>query len=343
MKERTQRKEDKSTGWRGSPAKSGRATVEHPQRNRFPRWHSSPSCALSAKIETEAQRITGDWGKRIIEDAAPERSEVADLLSAGPSQVFESIFARIMNRSIIAIAASSAFLWTPIASAQDAAAGGANVSLLQAFFIQRNPRSGEIEILGSLIVWLLLAMSVASIALIGVFLRENRREAVIPPHLVKEVRALAKGGNKEAVLRFSSEENSYLAKVLRSTLAESEFGRAAMLRALERSSEEYTAERLRRVETLNIFGSVAPMIGLFGTVYGMILAFSEIVASGGSPDPVGLAAGIGTALTTTFWGLVVAIPALSGYAFIRNGVDALTSEASLLVDDLVNHMRSGRE
>lgn len=248
---------------------------------------------------------------------------------------------RFLNRVLIAVAASTAYFWAPVASAQDGASGG--VSLLQAFFIQRNPRSGEVEILGSLIVWLLLLMSVASIALIGVFLRENRREAVIPPHLVKEVRALAKGGNKDAALRLSSEEGSFLAKVLKSTLAESEFGRAAMLRALERSSEEYTAERLRRVETLNIIGSVAPMIGLFGTVYGMILAFSEIVASGGSPDPVGLAAGIGTALTTTFWGLVVAIPALAGYAFIRNGVDALTSEATLLVDDLVNHMRSGRE
>lgn len=246
-----------------------------------------------------------------------------------------------INRPLIGIAASSSLLWAPSAVAQDSVAGG--VSLLQAFFIQRNPRSGEIEILGSLIVWLLLAMSVASIALIGVFMRENRREAVIPPHLVKEVRALSKGGNKEAVLRLSREETSYLAKVLKSTLAECEFGRAAMIRALERSSEEYTAERLRRVETLNIIGSVAPMIGLFGTVYGMILAFSEIVASGGSPDPVGLAAGIGTALTTTFWGLVVAIPALAGYAFIRNGVDALTSEASLLVDDLVNHMRAGQD
>jgi len=216
---------------------------------------------------------------------------------------------------------------------------GAGVSMLRAFFIQRNPRTGDVEWLGSLIVWLLLAMSVASIALIGVFLREHRRAAVIPPDLAREVKSLARGGNRDAVLRLARDDGSFLASLLRAAFAEAHFGRDAMLRALERAGEECTAQRLRRVEILNILGSVAPMIGLFGTVYGMILAFSEIVASGGSPDPVGLAAGIGTALTTTFWGLVVAIPALAGFALIRNAVDALTSEAILLVDDMINHLR----
>lgn len=232
-------------------------------------------------------------------------------------------------------------IFVSAATAQDDAA--ARVSLLEAFFIQRNPRTGEIELLGSLIVWTLLLMSVASLALIGVYLRANRRDAVIPPKLVAEVRSLARGGNRDAVMRLSKDDRSHLANVLRATLAEYEFGRTAMRRALERAADECTAERLRRIEVLNILGSVAPMIGLFGTVYGMILAFGEIVASGGSPDPVGLAAGIGTALTTTFWGLVVAIPALAGYAFIRNGVDALTSEASLIVDDMINHFGADRE
>jgi biopolymer transport protein ExbB len=87
------------------------------------------------------------------------------------------------------------------------------------------------------------------------------------------------------------------------------------------------------------------MIGLFGTVYGMILAFREIVIAGGSPDPVDLAAGIGTALTTTFWGLVVAIPALAGYAIVRNRFDALTSDADAAIEHLVNthHPRAAAE
>jgi biopolymer transport protein ExbB len=81
------------------------------------------------------------------------------------------------------------------------------------------------------------------------------------------------------------------------------------------------------------------MIGLFGTVYGMILAFQSIVVAGGNADPVLLAGGISTALTTTFWGLVVAIPALAGYGIIRNKIDELTTEATLTAQELVNQFR----
>ena len=88
------------------------------------------------------------------------------------------------------------------------------------------------------------------------------------------------------------------------------------------------------------------MLGLFGTVYGMILAFQSIVTSGGNADPVLLAGGIGTALVTTFWGLVVAIPALAGYAVLRGRLDATLAEALSEAETLVEKFRpkqSGRD
>jgi len=109
--------------------------------------------------------------------------------------------------------------------------------------------------------------------------------------------------------------------------------------AAERELREHIGESTDGIEPLNIIGNVAPMIGLFGTVYGMILAFREIVVAGGSPDPVELAAGIGTALTTTFWGLVVAIPALAGYALLRTRLDGLTAEAARSAEELVGRLR----
>ena len=81
------------------------------------------------------------------------------------------------------------------------------------------------------------------------------------------------------------------------------------------------------------------MLGLFGTVYGMILAFQSIVSSGGNADPVLLAGGIGTALVTTFWGLVVAIPALSGYAVLRGRLDAALAEALSVAENFVERFR----
>ncbi len=132
---------------------------------------------------------------------------------------------------------------------------------------------------------------------------------------------------------------SYFSQVLRAGLSEASHGFAAVIRRLELTADELTTVRLRRIEYLNVLGQVSPMIGLFGTVYGMILAFSAIVASGGNADPILLAGGIGTALTTTFWGLLVAIPALAGYAIIRNKIDELTTEATRTAEELVNQFR----
>ncbi len=99
------------------------------------------------------------------------------------------------------------------------------------------------------------------------------------------------------------------------------------------------ARRTRAVEILSILGAVGPMMGLFGTVYGMIKAFWTLVEIGGSPDPSDLAEGISTALVTTFWGLVVGIPAVAGYALIRNKIDALGAEVIFEADRLIGQFR----
>jgi biopolymer transport protein ExbB len=81
------------------------------------------------------------------------------------------------------------------------------------------------------------------------------------------------------------------------------------------------------------------MIGLFGTIYGMIVAFQGVAATGGAADPGILAGGIGTALITTFWGLLIAIPALSAYALVRNAAIAVSDEALAAVDEMVSLLR----
>lgn len=209
----------------------------------------------------------------------------------------------------------------------------------EAFFIQRHPETKRIEVLGTLIVWVLLALSAACIGLLGAMSLANRRSVVVAEERVREVeRAVSEGRFREALDLTADPETDAMA-VIHAGLNESVHGYNAMLRASEQVGEDLLLRRLRRIEPLNIIGNVAPMIGLFGTVYGMILAFREIVAAGGSPDPVSLAAGIGTALTTTFWGLVVAIPALAGYALLRNVIDAHAVESSRLAEGVLVHFR----
>jgi len=65
------------------------------------------------------------------------------------------------------------------------------------------------------------------------------------------------------------------------------------------------------------------MVGLFGTVWGMINAFNRILETAGQPDPADLAGGISTALLTTWWGMLVAIPALASHGLLRNRIDHL--------------------
>ena len=111
-----------------------------------------------------------------------------------------------------------------------------------------------------------------------------------------------------------------------------------MKNAAFESLQEQAGKLLRRIEWLNLIGGVAPMIGLFGTVFGMIKLFNAIVASGGQPAPAQLADGIGVALVTTFWGLFAAIPALAVYGIFRNRIDAITSDAFSQLEELMPHL-----
>jgi len=215
-------------------------------------------------------------------------------------------------------------------------------SFASAFFYASSTQpdgSVRMEWLGTVLIWLLLALSLVNIGLIGQLFMTNRRVAILPTSLSQRLRGLVENGRYREAMTLAEKDPSDLARVMRVSLGQASFGFSAMFRALEQVSEEVATDRLRRAEYLNILGQVSPMIGLFGTVYGMIVAFRSIAESGGNADPVLLAGGIGTALVTTFWGLLVAIPALAAYATVRNRIDSLSTEASLEAQSLIERFR----
>jgi biopolymer transport protein ExbB len=114
--------------------------------------------------------------------------------------------------------------------------------------------------------------------------------------------------------------------VIVSGIAEIEYGWPAVEKALEDSTAEQAARLYRKLEYLTVIGNLAPMLGLLGTVSGMILAFREVAVSSGSAGAGELASGIYSALVTTVAGLVIAIPALGAFAVFRNKIDELMSE-----------------
>ena len=220
-------------------------------------------------------------------------------------------------------------------------AGPVEQSFASAFFLSRNA-DNSLELLGSLIIWLLLVLSVVSIGLIISMAMGNQRKTILPEGVVEVVRTHLASGRYADAIEVTEKEDSFFSRIMHAGMKQSPHGYGAIIRGLEQTADEQTTIRFRRIEFLNVLGQVSPMIGLFGTVYGMILAFQAIVVSGGNADPVMLAGGIGTALTTTFWGLVVAIPALAGYAIIRNRIDEMTTEATLEAESLLGRFRPAR-
>ena len=192
--------------------------------------------------------------------------------------------------------------------------------------------SAQIDWIGSAMIWLLLLLSFVSVGLIARAFLANRRGSVAPRGAAD---ALVHRAQREGVAQIRASllsNDGVLGRIAAAVLEALPLGKSGCVDAAESAAEECAARRFRAIESLNTLAQVSPMIGLFGTVYGMIVAFQTVAASGGQADPALLAGGIGTALVTTFWGLVIAIPALVTFATVRNRIDeeiALALEAAL--------------
>lgn len=201
----------------------------------------------------------------------------------------------------------------------------------------------EFIIGGGLIGGLLILMDVASWAIIIEHFISIRKANILPDIQREQITAMFEQKQYREVIEFTGAQPSFLAYVVHASLGEATHGYAAMERAMEEAIEERTTKLLRKIEILNVFGNIGPMLGLLGTVYGMILCFNAIVAAGGVPEPAMLADSIGVALVTTFWGLVVAIPALTVYAWMRNRIDGLSAEVAMTAQELISTFRPGAE
>lgn len=196
------------------------------------------------------------------------------------------------------------------------------------------------SMVGVVIIWLLVIMSVATVALMIHFLLQNRKETVNPDATAEDVEALLGERKFRDAIDLCEEDPSTLGEIMHAALSEASNGYGAMERAIEETGDLASTRKLRSLEILNVFGAIGPMIGLFGTIYGMIVAFQTIVDSGGKPSPGELAAGISTALVTTFWGLIVGIPAVASAALIRNRIEGLITEAMVEAEGLIGRFRT---
>ena len=165
-----------------------------------------------------------------------------------------------------------------------------------------------------------------------------RRTAIAPTRLLPEIEASiqSNGYIDDDLLELLDQYPS--GKILAAGLRKTEYGIDAIKNTMEETANMVIFDLQRYLTLLGTIASISPLLGLLGTVIGMIQVFTELVISGGG-DPSQLASGISQALVTTAFGLGVAILALTGYRYFMRRVDQLIVhlewQASRLVDILV--------
>jgi len=197
---------------------------------------------------------------------------------------------------------------------------------------------GRFLVDGGWITWFVLVpLSVISISLIIHYLIVLRRSTQVPAGLAKALVAAARRGHARDIVEITREDDTMLGQAACAGVLQLASGRESARAAIDEAVDERATRLFRRIEYLNVIGNISPMIGLFGTVVGMIEAFAQIYeAHGGMPDAARLAGDISVALITTFWGLLIAIPALSIFSLLRNRIDAFAAESVKLCDSLVS-------
>ena len=189
-------------------------------------------------------------------------------------------------------------------------------------------------------IWFLLFASVVAVALIierSISLRSRR---IIPPKLLDQVIGVyqRQGMSPEVIERLS--RDSPLGKVLAAGLRNEKASRFVMKEAIEEAGRAVAHELERFLTTLGTIATAAPLLGLFGTVIGMIEIFGSQSPTGTNPQQ--LAHGISIALYNTAFGIAIAIPALIFYRHFRAKVDTLVVEMEQLAAKLVDIVHGER-
>jgi biopolymer transport protein ExbB len=186
---------------------------------------------------------------------------------------------------------------------------------------------------------LIILLSVVGLALIIEHAVSIRREKLIPPYILSELESLLDEEEFEEAMDVCDREDAMFCRIAGAGLSKVGSGYGAMREAVEEVSDEEATTLHQKISYLSLIASVAPMLGLLGTVIGMIESFNTIAAMRGMANASDLADGISKALVTTCTGLIVAIPVLSAYMFFRNRVLKLTQEATAISNELIDRFR----
>jgi len=230
---------------------------------------------------------------------------------------------------LVALVALAAPAWAAAAPATSPGASS-NLNLLTDWIF---------PVFDYLVLSLLALASFAGVALAIDAMIRLRAAKVAPAASTERIRNLIEARDYKQLLDFTATDPSFVSRALYAAIRRAHLKYAAMREGLESSVGEQTSDMFRRIEPLNVIGNIGPLLGLLGTVLGMIMAFYQLKQSHGTPDVEKLSLGISTALWHTFFGLFVAIPCLVVYGFYRTKADKLATRAALVAEELLEELR----
>ena len=238
--------------------------------------------------------------------------------------------ARIRRLAMFAMLALAVFLsFSNTAQPSGGSAGGADAAA--------KPKSGLFSVIMSnkdFVFFTIMILSMVSLTLIIMAFIKNRASILMPEASVNHIRELINQKQFKELIEYTETDPTFVSRALNPALKRAP-SFSSMKEAMETAIGEQTAEQFRKIEPLNIIGNLGPLLGLLGTVLGMIEAFSAMSDAGGEAKPSELAGGISKALAHTFLGLMLAVPSLAAFGILRTMVDRLTIKASLIAEELL--------
>jgi biopolymer transport protein ExbB len=170
-----------------------------------------------------------------------------------------------------------------------------------------------------------------------------RKQAIMPDALVQNFEAALNEKNYQGAYEMAKEDESFLGSVLAAGMGKLQSGYDAAEEAMNEAGADESMKLEHRLSYIALIGSIAPLLGLLGTVDGMIISFRKIETSGVTPDPAELAGGISTALITTIVGLWLAIPAIISFGIYKNVLSRLLYDVGSVAEGLMSRFAPAKK
>jgi biopolymer transport protein ExbB len=185
---------------------------------------------------------------------------------------------------------------------------------------------------------LLLAISIALVTVIVLLFMDLRMGSAIPPYFVEEFTDTVNKRQFKQAFELARNDSSYLGRVLTAGMGRLQYGIEDSREAAFNMAESIKAGKDQLIAYLATIGTLGPMIGLVGTVFGMIQSFMVLAVPGSNPKPDELAKGISHALVVTLLGIGLSVPAIFFHAFFRNRLIRISMDVANIADDLLTQM-----